>query len=65
MNETPLDRARERILTRIIELQHHARQHADGLRYCLPDSAATEDAVSMRESLRSLEADLRRMWGAA
>ena len=49
MNETPLDRARERILTRIIELQHHARQHADGLRYCLPDSAATEDAVSMRE----------------
>ena len=56
---------RERILARLSELQFRAKAHADGLRYCMPDSAATEDASEMKLALRSLEADLRKMWGAS
>ena len=55
----------DRILNRLAELQQRAKAHADGIRYCMPDSAATEDASEMTLALRSLEADLRRMWGAA
>ena len=60
-----VDRERERILTRLAELQARAKAHADGLRYCMPDSAATEDASEMTLALRSLSSDLRKMWGAS
>ena len=55
----------DRILRRLAEIQRRSQDHTNGLRYCMPDSSATEDASEMTLALRSLESDLRKMWGAS